>query len=69
MTERIFHSTTVVLPSGPAREAWVVLHGDRIASVVEALKEKELFAHITLQRSERSKVAELVTHVLDEPIP
>ena len=35
MTERIFHSTTVVLPSGPAREAWVVLHGDRIASVVE----------------------------------
>jgi PhoH-like ATPase len=37
--------------------------------VVEALKEKDLFAHITLQRSERSKVAELVTHVLDEPIP
>lgn len=35
MTERIFHSTTVVLPSGPAREAWVVLHGDRISSVLE----------------------------------
>ena len=35
MTDRILHSTSVVLPSGPAREAWVVLHGDRIASVVE----------------------------------
>src|SRR5699024_11682368 len=33
---------------------------DGIASVVEALKEHELFAHVTLQRSERSKVAELV---------
>ena len=42
---------------------------DGIASVVEALKSHELFGHITLQRSERSKVAELVTHVLDEPIP
>lgn len=35
MTERIFHSTTVVLPGGPAREAWVVLRGDGIAAVAE----------------------------------
>lgn len=35
MTERILHSTSVVLPEGPAREAWVVLRGDRIAAVAE----------------------------------
>lgn len=35
MTERVLHSTSVVLPGGPAREAWIVLRGDRIASVAE----------------------------------
>lgn len=35
MTERILHSRSVVLPEGPAREAWVVLRGDRIAAVAE----------------------------------
>lgn len=35
MTERILHSTSVVLPHGPVREAWVVLRGDRIAAVAE----------------------------------
>lgn len=39
---------------------------DGIASVVEKLKGEELFAHITLSRSERSAVAALVTKLLDE---
>lgn len=38
---------------------------DGIATVVEKLKGEELFAHITLTRSERSAVAELVTRLLD----
>ncbi len=42
MTERIFHSTTVVLPSGPAREAWVVLDGERISSVLEGASAADL---------------------------
>ncbi|MCT1602655.1 N-acetylglucosamine-6-phosphate deacetylase [Kocuria sp. p3-SID1433] len=42
MTERIFHSTTVVLPSGPAREAWVVLDGERISSVLEGASPADL---------------------------
>lgn len=39
---------------------------DGIASVVEKLKGEELFAHIKLTRSERSRVAEMVTRLLDE---
>lgn len=39
---------------------------DGIAAVVEKLKEEELFGHITLTRSERSRVAALVTRLLDE---
>lgn len=42
MTERIFHSTTVVLPSGPAREAWVGLDGERISSVLEGASTADL---------------------------
>lgn len=39
---------------------------DGIAAVVEKLKDEDLFGHITLTRSERSRVAALVTRLLDE---
>lgn len=39
---------------------------DGVAAVVERLKGEELFAHITLTRSERSAVAALVTRLLDQ---
>ena len=38
---------------------------DGIAAVIEDLKGSELFAHTTLVRSERSAIADLVTHLLD----
>ncbi len=70
MLSRIGQNSRVVLTHDIAqRDNLRIGRYDGIASVVEALKDRELFAHITLQRSERSKVAELVTHVLDEPIP
>lgn len=39
---------------------------DGVAAVVERLKGEELFAHISLTRSERSAVAALVTRLLDQ---
>lgn len=69
MLSRIGQNSRVVLTHDIAqRDNLRIGRYDGIASVVEALKEHELFAHVTLQRSERSKVAELVTHVLDEPV-
>lgn len=69
MLSRIGQNSRVVLTHDIAqRDNLRIGRYDGIASVVEALKEHELFGHITLQRSERSKVAELVTHVLDEPV-
>ena len=69
MLSRIGQNSRVVLTHDIAqRDNLRIGRYDGIASVVEALKEHELFAHVTLQRSERSKVAELVTHVLDEPL-
>ena len=69
MLSRIGQNSRVVLTHDIAqRDNLRIGRYDGIASVVEALKEHELFAHVTLQRSERSKVAELVTHVLDEPM-
>ena len=38
---------------------------DGIASVIETLKGHDLFAHVTLQRSERSAIAALVTELLE----
>ncbi|ROR72207.1 PhoH-like ATPase [Bogoriella caseilytica] len=38
---------------------------DGVAAVVEALKGRDLFAHVTLTRSERSRVAALVTELLE----
>ncbi|WP_233190625.1 PhoH family protein [Brachybacterium sp. UMB0905] len=69
MLSRIGQNSRVVLTHDVAqRDNLRIGRYDGIASVVEALKEKDLFAHITLQRSERSKVAELVTDVLDAPV-
>ncbi|MDI9898402.1 PhoH family protein [Rhodococcus sp. IEGM 1409] len=39
---------------------------DGVAAVIEKLKGHPLFAHITLTRSERSPIAELVTEMLEE---
>ncbi|HIY25057.1 MAG TPA: PhoH family protein, partial [Candidatus Brachybacterium merdigallinarum] len=69
MLSRIGQNSRVVLTHDVAqRDNLRIGRYDGIASVVEALKGHDLFGHITLQRSERSKVAELVTHVLDEPL-
>lgn len=69
MLSRIGRNSRVVLTHDVAqRDNLRIGRYDGIASVVEALKENELFAHVTLQRSERSKVAELVTDVLDAPV-
>ncbi|MEJ5997176.1 PhoH family protein [Corynebacterium sp. H130] len=38
---------------------------DGVQAVIEKLKGNELFAHVTLQRSERSRIAELVTSMLE----
>ncbi len=42
---------------------------DGVAAVIEKLKGHPLFAHITLHRSERSEIAELVTEMLEEFAP
>lgn len=68
MLSRIGQNSRVVLTHDVAqRDNLRVGRYDGIVSVIEALKGHELFAHITLQRSERSKIAELVTQVLDTP--
>ena len=68
MLSRIGQNSRVILTHDVAqRDNLRVGRYDGIVSVIEALKDNELFAHITLQRSERSKIAELVTKVLDAP--
>ncbi|MCG7426280.1 PhoH family protein [Helcobacillus sp. ACRRO] len=70
MMSRVGQNSRVVLTHDVAqRDNLRVGRFDGIASVVEALKGEELFAHVTLRRSERSPVAELVTRVLDQPAP
>ncbi len=39
---------------------------DGIAAVVERLKGESLFAHVSLQKSERSQIAALVTRIMDQ---
>ena len=39
---------------------------DGVAAIIEKLKDNDLFGHVTLQRSERSRIAELVTNLLEE---
>src|SRR5699024_3320647 len=68
MLSRIGQNSRVVLTHDVAqRDNLRVGRYDGIVSVIEALKGHELFAHIYLLRSERSKIAELVTQVLDTP--
>lgn len=63
---RIGQNSRVVLTHDVAqRDNLLVGRHDGIASVIEALKGQGLFGHITLQRSERSDIAALVTDLLD----
>lgn len=63
---RIGQNSRVVLTHDVAqRDNLLVGRHDGIASVIEALKGQNLFGHITLQRSERSDIAALVTDLLD----
>jgi PhoH-like ATPase len=63
---RIGQNSRVVLTHDVAqRDNLLVGRHDGIASVIEALKGQNLFGHITLQRSERSEIAALVTDLLD----
>src|SRR5664279_2019207 len=63
---RIGQGSRVVLTHDVAqRDNLRVGRHDGVASVIEALKGHPLFAHITLERSERSAVAALVTDMLE----
>ncbi len=63
---RIGQNSKVVLTHDVAqRDNLRVGRHDGIAAVIEALKGQDLFGHMTLQRSERSAIAALVTDLLD----
>ncbi len=38
---------------------------DGVMSVISSLKNEEIFAHINLEKSERSQIAELVSHLIE----
>ena len=64
---RIGMNSKVVLTHDVAqRDNLRVGRHDGVAAVIEKLKGHELFAHVTLTRSERSEIATLVTDVLEE---
>ena len=66
MLSRIGQNSRVVLTHDVAqRDNLRVGRHDGVASVVEALKGQDLFAHLTLMRSERSAIAALVTDLLE----
>ena len=63
---RIGQNSKVVLTHDVAqRDNLRVGRHDGVAAVIEALKGQSLFAHVTLTRSERSAIADLVTNLLD----
>ncbi|GAB94090.1 PhoH-like ATPase [Kineosphaera limosa] len=63
---RIGQNSRVVLTHDVAqRDNLRVGRHDGIAAVIEALKGRPLFAHVTLTRSERSPIAALVTELLE----
>ena len=63
---RIGQNSRVVLTHDVAqRDNLRVGRHDGVASVIEALKGQPLFAHLTLNRSERSPIAALVTDLLE----
>ncbi|NLT27080.1 MAG: PhoH family protein [Microbacteriaceae bacterium] len=67
MLSRVGQNSRVVLTHDVAqRDNLRVGRHDGIASVIETLKGQELFGHITLQRSERSAIAGLVTDLLED---
>jgi PhoH-like ATPase len=64
---RIGTGSRVVLTHDVAqRDNLRVGRHDGVASVIEALKGHALFAHVTLTRSERSPIAEVVTDLLED---
>ncbi len=63
---RIGQNSRVVLTHDVAqRDNLRVGRHDGVASVIETLKGEDLFGHITLMRSERSRIAALVTSLLE----
>ena len=63
---RIGQNSRVVLTHDVAqRDNLRVGRHDGVAAVIEALKGRPLFGHITLTRSERSPIAALVTELLE----
>lgn len=63
---RIGQNSKVVLTHDVAqRDNLRVGRHDGVVAVIEALKNNDLFAHVTLNRSERSPIADLVTSMLD----
>jgi PhoH-like ATPase len=64
---RIGQNSRVVLTHDVAqRDNLRVGRHDGVASVIETLKGHDLFGHITLVRSERSRIAALVTSLLED---
>lgn len=64
---RIGQNSKVVLTHDVAqRDNLRVGRHDGVVAVIEALKNNDLFAHVTLTRSERSAIAALVTEMLDQ---
>ncbi|WP_347754242.1 PhoH family protein [Agrococcus sp. ProA11] len=63
---RIGQNSRVVLTHDIAqRDNLRVGRHDGVASVIETLKGEDLFGHVTLMRSERSRIAALVTSLLE----
>src|SRR5690606_2788276 len=63
---RIGQGSKVVLTHDVAqRDNLRVGRHDGVASVIDILKGHPLFAHVTLTRSERSEIAEMVTNLLE----
>ncbi|MGB3827318.1 MAG: PhoH family protein [Ornithinimicrobium sp.] len=63
---RIGQSSRVVLTHDVAqRDNLRVGRHDGVAAIIETLKGRPLFAHVTLHRSERSPIAALVTELLE----
>ncbi|HEY5820573.1 MAG TPA: PhoH family protein [Propionibacteriaceae bacterium] len=66
---RIGQDSRVVLTHDVAqRDNLRVGRHDGVVAVVEKLKGHPLFAHVTLHRSERSRIAALVTEMLEEAV-
>lgn len=66
MLSRVGQNSRVVLTHDVAqRDNLRVGRHDGVAAVIERLKGRSLFGHVTLTRSERSEIAALVTDLLE----